>query len=383
MTTEYPVVRTETIRMNEERSQTKTRIIFVGAFAQRPAVHGGQLAACTSLMRSDFAEAFEIIQIDSTQVAIPPPSVLRRALSAIGRLCNFAWQAFWHRPDAALLFVADGFSFAEKGCMALFAKAAGLRVVIAPRSGFLEDHYNRYPLLRRLIRRVFRETDVIICQSQYWMDAFTRMGAEPSKCLVLKNWIDASIFTPVHDLDPNMVPLRIGFLAWVEESKGIFDLLAAVAATKHRGRKVLLEVAGSGRDLAAAEIRAQQLGIAENVRFSGWVSGPEKLRFFSEQQMLALPSYAEGLPNAMLEAMAAGRPVISTTVGSIPDVLGSSKAGMLHAPGDVNGLIAAIEFYDNDRAELAAAGRRARAVIARDHLIENASLKLQACLRGS
>jgi glycosyltransferase involved in cell wall biosynthesis len=74
--------------------------------------------------------------------------------------------------------------------------------------------------------------------------------------------------------------------------------------------------------------------------------------------------------------------VISTTVGSIPDVLGGSKAGMLHAPGDVAGLIAAIEFYDNDRSELAAAGKRARAIIARDHSIENASLRLQACLRG-
>jgi glycosyltransferase involved in cell wall biosynthesis len=368
--------------MDEERSQAKTRIIFVGAFAQRAGVHGGQLAACTSLMRSDFAEAFEIIQIDSTQVAIPAPSVLRRAFSAIGRLGNFAWQIVWHRPAAALIFVADGFSFAEKGCMALFAKAAGLRVVIAPRSGFLEDHYNRYPLLRRLILRVFREADVIICQSRYWEDAFARMGAEPSKCLVLKNWIDASIFAEVQDLDPNMIPLRIGFLAWVEASKGVFDLLAAVAAAKDRGREVLLEVAGSGRDLAIAEMRAHQLGIAENVRFSGWLSGREKLRFFSEVQILALPSYGEGLPNAMLEAMAAGRPVICTTVGSIPDVLEGSKAGMLHAPGDMAGLIAAVEFYDNDRSELAAAGRRARAIIARDHSIENASLRLQACLRG-
>src|SRR5436305_3920263 len=123
--------------------------------------------------------------------------------------------------------------------------------------------------------------------------------------------------------------------------------------------------------------------MVKNVRFAGWRSGREKLRFFSVVEILALPSYGEGLPNAMLEAMAAGRPVICTTVGSIPDVLEGSKAGMLHAPGDLAGLIAAIEFYDNDRSELAVAGRRARAIIASDHSIENASLRLQACLRGS
>lgn len=369
--------------MNAQRKlMDKQRIIFVGAFVEKPGVHGGQLAACTSLMRSNFAHAFDIILIDSTQAAIPPLPLWRRSFSAIRRLLNFAFQTVWRRPEAALIFLADGFSFAEKGFMALFAKAMGLRVVIAPRSGFLLDHYDRHPLLRRLIRRVFGKVDAIICQSQYWATRFVDMGADSSKCVVLKNWIDASAFATVRDVDSHDGPLRLSFLAWVERSKGIFDLLEAVAILQSRGRKIFLEVAGSGGDLAAAKARAQELGIAESVRFSGWLSGKEKQRLFAESDVFTMPSHAEGLPNAMLEAMAAGRPIVATTVGSIPDVLQDTKAGVLHAPGDIEALVAAIEFYDDYRSELEAAGARARAIALANHSMENASQTLQKCLCG-
>lgn len=370
--------------MLSTRVQSETfRVLFVGAFSKRPGVYGGQISACTSLMKTDFSTAFEIVQIDSTLQTLPPPAVWIRGAYAIGRLGGFIWHMLLRRPKAALIFVADGPSFFEKGLMAIIAKATGLRVVLAPRSGFLEEQYSRYPLMRRAIRRVFGAVDVIICQSQYWTEAFVRMGADPpSKCIVLKNWIDTSEFSEVPDLKEDVTPLRLCFLGWVDKSKGIFDLLTAIAVLCGRGRHITLEIGGAGSALESAKLRVQELGLSQNVHFSGWLAGAEKIRLFQEAHLLTLPSYAEGLPNAMLEAMAAGRPVIATTVGSIPDVLSGSGAGLLHAPGDVEGLIAAIEFYYSNRSELCKAGTRARLLVARQHSILHASRVLQECIKG-
>jgi glycosyltransferase involved in cell wall biosynthesis len=366
------------------RRALKPKLLFVGAFVSRPAVHGGQLAACQSLMRSSFADAFDFVLVDSTATAIPPPPVAIRGLAAAKRLTRFVFETIRARPDAALIFLTDGLGFAEKGLMALVAKAVGVRVVIAPRSGFLAEHYARFPLLRRLIRRVFGRVDVIVCQSRYWAETFPALGAVPAtKCVVLKNWIEPAQFDHIPALDPAAGPLRLGFLGWVERSKGIFDLIEAVARLRGGGRDILLQVAGNGRDFEAAAERARSLGVADAVLFSGWISGADKLAFLDRCQIVVLPSYAEGMPNTLLESMAAGRPVIATTVGGIPDVLEQSGAGILHAPGDVEAIAAAIARYDDDRAEMAAAGVRARAVILRDHSVENAATALQAWLTAS
>jgi glycosyltransferase involved in cell wall biosynthesis len=196
------------------------------------------------------------------------------------------------------------------------------------------------------------------------------------------NWVEQSPLRGAVDLPACGDELRLGFLGWVERSKGIFDLLEAMAALRGRGRRVFLEVAGYGGGFAVAQKRVEELGIADAVRFSGWLSGPEKLRFLSECHVLVLPSYGEGLPNAMLEAMAAGRPVIATNVGGIPDVLAGSGAGILHEPGDVPALVAAIETYYEDRSILVAAGAKARTIALRDHAIENAARRLRDCLLG-
>ena len=210
------------------------------------------------------------------------------------------------------------------------------------------------------------------------------MGADdPTKCVILKNWIDSKDLQNFAPLDPNEKgALRLGFLGWVETGKGIFDLLEAIATLRRAGVDVCLEVGGGGSDAERAAQYAQDLGIADLVRFLGWISGAEKKAFFLRSQVIVLPTYAEGSPNSILEALGHARPVISTPVGAIPDILGNSDAGILHEPGDITALAAAIEVFHRDREKMAAAGLGGRKLVEENHSLERASRALQEYLKA-
>jgi len=358
----------------------KPCIIFVGAFMPVSALYGGQLAACTSLMLTDFSRALDVVTIDSTQASIPPPSFVHRLCAAAARFVSFNVALARHHPAATLIFAADGASFVEKGLMALVARALGVRTVIAPRSGFLLDDYERSRLMRAIIRRVLKSVDIVVCQTQFWANTFTKWGASPARCVVLKNWIDAAPFASIPEMTAAKGPLRLLFLGWVDKHKGIFELLRAVAALRAEGRNITLDIAGEGKDLPLACSLRSELALEDVVSFTGWADNDLKRRLLERCHVLVLPSYREGLPNAMLEGMAAGRAIIAAAVGGVPDVIQASGGGLLHPPGDVRALAASIRSYDEDRSALLNAGRNARAEIARNHSLAAAWPILYRCL---
>ena len=94
---------------------------------------------------------------------------------------------------------------------------------------------------------------------------------------------------------------------------------------------------------------AEELGIADKVVLPGWVSGEDKDRLFSCARAFCLPSYAEGLPMAVLEAFAYGLPVITTPVGAIPDIADNGQNVLLFDCGDVDELANSIEKLISDR----------------------------------
>jgi len=134
---------------------------------------------------------------------------------------------------------------------------------------------------------------------------------------------------PAQGARPNLVL----FLGRLEPAKGIFDLLEAVAALRPAVPDVRLVCAGDGERVAVARY-AERLGIADAVRFTGWVGPSGKRALLEAAAVFALPSYDEALPISLLEAMSAGVPVIASPVGGIPEVVVDGVSGFLAAPGD-------------------------------------------------
>jgi glycosyltransferase involved in cell wall biosynthesis len=186
---------------------------------------------------------------------------------------------------------------------------------------------------------------------------------------VIRNAVDVAAFDAVLAHRRRCRPAgdgRILFVGRVVREKGILDLLAALTLLQARGRRVRLDVVGDGEGRAAAEDAAAPLDGA--VRFHGTCGDVRP--FMLDADLLALPSYGEGLPRALMEAGAAGLPVIGSRVPGIMEIVRDGETGMLVEPGDAAGLAGAIERALGRPRDTALLGERARALVEARHAPE-------------
>ena len=149
----------------------------------------------------------------------------------------------------------------------------------------------------------------------------------------------------------------IGVVGRLSLEKGVDLFLDACAILVRRGLAFSALVAGDGRERARLEARCRRLGLESWVRFLGQVYNVDAL--YRNLDLLVLPSRSEGLPNTMLEAMQADVPVVATAVGAVPDIVGTSSAARVVAPGSAAVLAEAMEraVTQGDSSEAAAARR--------------------------
>jgi glycosyltransferase involved in cell wall biosynthesis len=150
----------------------------------------------------------------------------------------------------------------------------------------------------------------------------------------------------------------VGIVATLRSWKGHRYLLEAIAGIGRRD--VRLAIVGDGPQRAALEARAAELGIGGRVRFAG--NQDDVAPWLHAFDLFCLPSYAnEGVPQALMQAMACGLPVVSTPVGSIDEIVSDGTTGVLVAPEDAAALQAAIERLLGDEGARRALGERAAA----------------------
>ena len=157
-------------------------------------------------------------------------------------------------------------------------------------------------------------------------------------------------------------PDLVLFLGRLEAEKGIYDLLEAVAAVRANVPDLRLVCAGEGDRIGVARY-AERLGIADAVKFTGWVGPSGKRALLEHAAVFALPSYKEALPASLIEAMGAGIPVIASPVGGIPEVVVDGATGFLVGAGDTQSLRRALERLLADRALARRVGEAARQAV--------------------
>lgn len=168
--------------------------------------------------------------------------------------------------------------------------------------------------------------------------------------------------------------LSIGRLS---EEKGHICLVNAFARMLHSGSQSRLVLAGDGPLRTKIEDRCQELGIAGRVRITGWVSGEQVRQLLIESRALVLPSFAEGLPVVLMESLALGRPVVSSWVAGIPELVDANISGWLFAPGNEQALCQAMRAcLDTPVERLAEMGKAGQATVRQRHdaRIEGAQL---------
>jgi len=127
------------------------------------------------------------------------------------------------------------------------------------------------------------------------------------------------------------------------EQKGQLLLVEAASRLRQRGHDFDLVLAGDGEMRSVIEQRIQALDLGSTVRITGWISGDEVREQILASRALVLPSFAEGLPVVLMEAMALARPVVTTYVAGIPELVRDGIDGWLVPAGDIDALVAALE----------------------------------------
>jgi colanic acid/amylovoran biosynthesis glycosyltransferase len=161
------------------------------------------------------------------------------------------------------------------------------------------------------------------------------------------------------------------------EQKGQLLLLRAVHRLREQGQRVQLVLAGDGEMRPQVEALIAELGLGDQVRITGWIGGDVVRKEILDARALVLPSFAEGLPVVLMEAMALGRPVISTYIAGIPELVHDGVNGWLIPAGDIQALADAMrEVLQHDDADLARIGARAHDRAVDRHSIETEAAKL-------
>jgi glycosyltransferase involved in cell wall biosynthesis len=231
----------------------------------------------------------------------------------------------------------------------------GKAALYTPHGGVL--HYPPASLQGRLFRALERgllgRTDAVIFESEFARRAFAE-GIAPPACPapVIHNGLAETEFEPVIPL-PDAKDFV--FIGEFRELKGIRYLLQALTGVGATGRPATLVMAGSGPEMGLFKELIATLGLNDRVELAGVRPAREML---ARGRIAIVPSLAESLPYVVLEAAAAGRPVIATDVGGIPEIFGPTAASLV-PPADIPALASAMQAaLDAPTAAEAEAARR-------------------------
>lgn len=368
------------------------RVLFVGSFKNtaKDGSVGGQMYACKSLISSNLSETVEWILLDSTGDSVPPPHISKRLILALMRVLKFIYLILKFRPQATLIFSANGPSFLEKGMMVLIASTFSVKTILAPRGGPLEHELKRGGFFKTYVKLVLRRSSFVICQGNFWKEFFSTI--EPSdlgKYENIPNWIDLDnyvyndkrVITNIHRKAEDAV--MILFMGWVQSDKGVFDLYSALSDESLKNKRLHVAILGDGP--AREELIAfskKQNNPNHTYEFPGWVHGTLKTNYLAKADIFILPSHSEGMPNSLMEAMASGVPSIATDVGAVKDLIVNNESGLIIKVGDIKGISNAILHYLNETSETEKMIQSARQIILNNHSVEIASKKIQRLIEN-
>jgi exopolysaccharide biosynthesis WecB/TagA/CpsF family protein len=293
----------------------------------------------------------EIVQSLTERVAIRHVATWNGKTSTltlfIKALIFFLDKLIKNQVDLVHVHISERGSALRKSILALLAFAFSKPVIMHTHGcEFHIFHAGLPTIIKQALNKIFQKCAYVIVLSQSWKKTYIDIcNLNPEKVLVLYNPVTVPQRIPVRINSDRISFLLVGK---INQRKGVFDLLQAIATLPpDTQKKMQLVIAGSG-EIEKAIALTRKLDIESLVSFPGWVNTWERDRLLGQADAFILPSYNEGLPMALLEAMSWRLPAITTPVGGIPEIITHQKTGLLIEPGDISALAASIKTLIDD-----------------------------------
>jgi len=325
---------------------------------------GGVATVVSTYADCGFLEANQI-KLIASHSSLDQANKWRMLLRFMFALCQLLYCFIVYRVGVVHIHMSSRGSYRRKAVIVRLVKRLGGKVILHLHGAEFHDFYRAESCHVQLqIQQTFALADHVLVLSTQWLSWVQQTFDRFQGVSVLYNAV------PSLDLDRQLAePGSIAFLGRLGARKGVGDLIQAFALVKQRCPNAQLFLAGDG-DLNTYQTLAKRLGVANAVHCLGWISGQAKLNLLSKTDIYCLPSYNEGFPMGVIEAMSAGIAVVASRAGGIPDAITDGDQGRLVNAGDVAGLALALGDLIENRIEnqcVAAEGKQ--------KFIENFSLQ--------
>jgi glycosyltransferase involved in cell wall biosynthesis len=334
--------------------RNKLRILISGAL---PPPMGGVGFYYQTLLNSTLPEQVNLTFVQTSsqnrELSSTGKATITNLIAAIEDCWRFTKAVIVGHPQLAHISTAIGLSFVKHSYCVVIARLFGSRVLLHPHCSLAVLYYERSKLWKWYFRQVIMVTNGVVVLSNEWL----KLGSiiRDRKVYYLPNAIDLKLYRNVEKkhiaADSVTKHCNVLYLGYIGKLKGSFDLLDAAFTIRSKGMDMTIDLVGGAlvpEELDQLREKIAALRLEDFVRLHPLAYGREKLNFFQEANIFVYPSYNEGMPMAVLEAMACGLPIVASRVGGLPDLVQDGINGILVEPGKPEQLSSALCKLAND-----------------------------------
>lgn len=279
-------------------------------------------------------------------ITLKDDNIINRIIIFFIAIIRFFYKMIFNNKIAIIhIHSSSGMSFFRKFCFFFLGKYVFRKKIIYHiHSGRFDSFYeNSNYIVKKMIQLTMSKSDSIVSVSKSW-EKYFKNKFNPRRSITIPNIIDYPKDINVYKLDDKINILYLGLIA---EAKGIFDLMELIRVNKNKyNNRVKFRIGGLGKTEELLQI-IKDNNLSNIVEYIGWVDGENKIKELIKSDIFILPSYSEGLPISILEAMSYRNAIIASDVGGIPEIVFDKSNGILIKPGAINELENAIDYLIN------------------------------------
>jgi glycosyltransferase involved in cell wall biosynthesis len=316
------------------------KILVIGAF---PPPTGG-METVMEQMFSIRLKDYSLISMDVAKDKLTRSNIIFNLMNFFYRCFKLIMLILIKKPEIVHIHVSSYMGFWQKAIYHKIAKLFGKKTILHMHGADFKEFYEKNSKKTKSgITAILDSADGIIALSSDW-NFFYSSISNNKNIFIIENAIEninKKAFKRIYPIS-SFIVLFVGRIC---KRKGAYDLLAAISRIDNPMMKFVFVGPYEDKEKFISELK--RLKIENRCELIGEIIGKDRFTYFASGDAFVLPSYAEGLPVAILEAMYFGLPIISTTVGAIPEVIKKENGILIH-PGDIAGLHRSIVQIYND-----------------------------------